>query len=690
MENEKPTRDPYHDEPGSASDSDDDRFVQNARNSTEVADHDRQLLLDEEEREELLTEKRSTGHHSFFPRKGRRKVQTQAFSRKTSRHDAHKARKRGHGRGGTVESGELLYELEEGAAKDDTSSQASSSSIDELQSPTTQISKRKMLLIHVGIGIVIVLLFLLITSGAYQASRSRNSKIDLSIKSNGTSDFAPTTILLSLDGFRADFLHRGLTPTLNSFIAEGVSPTYMLPSFPSVTFPNHYTLVTGLYPESHGVVGNTFWDPALNEDFYYTDSARSMQPKWWAGGEPLWVTTEKANVTTAVHMWPGSEAHIMSLEPTFLDKFNATEDLTRKVDRILELIDTPDGSATATRPQLIAAYVPVVDADGHTYGPNSTEIRKTIRQVDSMLYNLFSGLDRRNLTGIVNIVVVSDHGMATTSTDRLIQLDDLMDLNLVDRIDGWPLYGLRPKNPAELQGLYAKLLEEAEHDEHFDVYVKETMPERYHFSNNDRIAPLWVIPKTGWAIVHKDDFDVKAAKAKGEIYHPKGLHGYDHEHPLMRSIFVARGPAFPHKPNSRLEVFRKWHHRSARCEHDTNESSSLENIEVYNIVCDSLGIEPKQNNGTLRLPLKPIGVHSDLPAAVHGVPEDLPSDADMASTAPPSNFSRKIDLPTSAAEDTHDHDNDTGDDDSIWGLIRAKFEAAKAWADDLIGKLGDP
>lgn len=418
-----------------------------------------------------------------------------------------------------------------------------------------------MFLIHVGVGVAIVLLFLLITSGAYKASQrqSRKGKVDLLTKSNGTSDFAPTTILLSLDGFRADFLHRGLTPTLNSFIAEGVSPKYMLPSFPSVTFPNHYTLVTGLYPESHGVVGNTFWDPALNEDFFYTDPTKSMQPKWWAGGEPLWVTTEKANVTTAVHMWPGSEAHIMSLEPTFLDKFNGTEDLTRKVDRILELLDTPilADSAFTSRPQFIAAYVPVVDADGHKYGPNSTEIKATIKRVDTMLHKLFKGLDERNLTKIVNIVVVSDHGMATTSTNRLIQLDDLVDMNLVERIDGWPLYGLRPKSPADLQGLYATLLEEAEHNENLEVYTKETMPERYHFSNNDRIAPLWVIPKTGWAIVHKKDFDVQEAKATGKVYHPKGLHGYDHEHPLMRSIFIARGPAFPHEPNSRLEVFRE-------------------------------------------------------------------------------------------------------------------------------------
>lgn len=382
----------------------------------------------------------------------------------------------------------------------------------------------------------------------------------MSLLSNGSAEFAPTTILISLDGFRADFLRRGITPTLNSFIAEGVSPKYMLPSFPSVTFPNHYTLVTGLYPESHGVVGNTFWDPELQEEFYYTDPARSMQPKWWLGGEPLWVTAEKQKVKTAIHMWPGSEAHIQP-GPTFLDEYNGEEPLSKKVDRILELLDTP-GTGTNSdkiqRPQLIAAYVPVVDSDGHKYGPNSTEIQKTITAVDTMLRDLFTGLDRRNLTKTVNIVVVSDHGMATTSVDRLIQLDDLIDLSLVEHMDGWPLYGLRPKNQSDLQGLYDTLLAESVQSPNFGVYLRdENMPERYHFSNNERIAPLWVVPKTGWAIVHKEDFDVKAAKSKGETYHPKGLHGYDHEHPLMRAIFVARGPAFPHEPNSQLEIFRE-------------------------------------------------------------------------------------------------------------------------------------
>lgn len=418
-------------------------------------------------------------------------------------------------------------------------------------------------------------------------------------------------MLISLDGFRADFLNRGLTPALNAFIESGVSPKYMLPSFPSVTFPNHFTLVTGLYPESHGIVGNQFWDPVLQEEFYYTDTKVSMQPKWW-NAEPLWVTAEKQNVRTAVHMWPGSEAHVLGVEPTYLDKYNGSELLTRKVERILDWLDLPGEDdapgALHTRPQLILSYVPNVDADGHSYGPNSTEIRATIADTDSMLALLVEGLYARNLTEIVNLVVVSDHGMATTSTHRLIQLDDIVDLSLVDHIDGWPLQGLRLKNPArDLPLLYNTLLAESQNAGSFDVYTLETMPERYHFTNNVRIAPLWIVPKTGWAVVAKADFDVAEALATGRDYHPRGLHGYDHEHPLMRAIFVARGPAFPHMPNSKVAVFQ--------------------NIELYNIVCDSVGIAPHANNGTLRLPLKTVGLHSD---PEHNTPLETPDDPPLA------------------------------------------------------------
>lgn len=175
-----------------------------------------------------------------------------------------------------------------------------------------------------------------------------------------------------------------------------------------------------------------------------------------------------------------------------------------------------------------------------------------------MLDQLFHGLEKRNLTGIVNVIIVSDHGMATTDVSRMIQIEDLIDIDKVEHLDGWPLVGIRPKNPDDLQLLYKQAAEKGKSNPNFDVYLRdENMPERYHFSNNKRIAPLWIIPKTGWAIVPRDEFNIAEAKANNEVYHPRGLHGYDHEHPLMRAIFVARGPAFPHQPHSKVEVFRK-------------------------------------------------------------------------------------------------------------------------------------
>ena len=467
-----------------------------------------------------------------------------------------------------------------------------------------QSSKASRFAKFTAIHLVIIAAFLALVYGAYRATgHSKSLPPPAHIAqhlSNGSHIFAPTTILISLDGFRADFLTRGLTPTLNGFIREGVSPKHMLPSFPSLTFPNHFTLVTGLHPESHGIVGNTFWDPDTQKEFYYTDPSRSMQAEWWAA-EPLWLTAELQGVRTAIHMWPGSEAHIGSMEPAYVDEFKQDEILSRKVERIFHWLDLPGPQdvgvkADEPRPQLIAAYVPDVDEDGHRYGPNSTYIRSTIAEVDGMLAEIFTGVDERNLTDIVNIIVVSDHGMATTSTQRLLQLEDLVDTSLIEHTDGWPLYGLRPYDNSEknIKDLYHGLLAMSDLPKYrgsFDVYLRdENMPERWHFTNNHRIAPLWIMPRAGWAIVTRDEFDVVEGQKQGLVYHPRGLHGYDHEHPLMRAIFVARGPAFPHPKGSRVATFQ--------------------NTEVYNIVCDSIGVQPVANNGTLRLPFKTQGIHN--------------------------------------------------------------------------------
>ncbi|KAJ5781264.1 Type I phosphodiesterase/nucleotide pyrophosphatase/phosphate transferase [Penicillium paradoxum] len=636
------------------SDSDDDALLDQNRSTLEIAEHDRAVLEDEEELENLLI-RRGAGlglRRIFSPREGSVKIGKTKKERRPRR---------------------------EGIG-DDNASLLSDSSLEDdkdehTYEPPPRPSWRKFLFIFVLVAILFVILVL----GAYRASSGfRASRArPVTLLSNGTALFAPTTIFISLDGFRADFLDRGLTPALNSLVANGVSPQYMKPSFPSVTFPNHFTLMTGLYPESHGIVGNTFWDPMMMEDFYYTHPNVSMQPKWWMA-EPLWVTAEKQHVKTAIHMWPGSEAHIGDREPAFVDKYNGTEILSRKVDRILEFLDLPgpenESQLASERPQLIAAYVPDVDRDGHNFGPNSTEVRKTISQADNMIAQVMTGLEQRNLTQIVNIVVVSDHGMATTSTKRLIQLDDLIDYDLIEHIDGWPSAGLRAKNPEDLATLRKQLEKVAPEYEHaFEFYTRETMPERYHFSNNERIAPLWVIPKTGWAIVDRSEFDVKEAFKTGKEYHPRGIHGYDHEHPLMRAIFIARGPAFPHKPNSRVEAFQ--------------------NTEVYNIVCDSLGVNPLPSNGTLRLPLKPVGLHSDKNTPVLDTPPDPPTQT-SATAGPlqqvpkPTTSATKAAPPpvpestTSATEPAPTTDDQSDDEKgpTWWGTLYHKFEDFKHWA----------
>ncbi|KAK4899172.1 hypothetical protein LTR27_003402 [Elasticomyces elasticus] len=614
-------------------DPDDSEREETRLTSMELRREDEETLHAEEDAEELLarSEKAPTG------------------SRRE--HDARPGRKKRR----QPEKREMMYDTEEGGLRSSSDeSSGHSSEVDLARLGETQAGKKAKRRRYCGfaaVHVLIVLAFLGLLYGAWRVSntshlketekgqseesvvptsdgdvseasdKSAESTYTPQTLSNGTHNFAPTTLLISLDGFRADFLHRNLTKTLASFMRQGVSPKHMLPSFPSLTFPNHFTLVTGLHPESHGIVGNTFWSPTMEKEFHYTDPARSMQAEWW-DAEPIWVTAEKAGLRTGIHMWPGSEVTggIEGVKASYVDHFNGEEHLENKINRILGWLDlpgrldAPKETGEELRPQLIAAYVPDVDSDGHKYGPNSTYIKSTIAEVDGMLGSLFNGISQRNLTDIVNIIIVSDHGMATTSVSRLIQLEDLIDTTLIEHTDGWPLYGLRPYNssPEKLQQLYTMLLEQSrlpKYKHAFEVYLRDkNMPERFHFSNNDRIAPLWLVPKAGWAIVVKDEFDVAASIQSGEVYHPLGLHGYDNHHPLMRAMFVARGPAFPHIPGSELAPFQ--------------------NTEVYNIVCDSLGLKPVANNGTLRLPLKPSGLHDFDQAA--DVPEDPQDDAGLA------------------------------------------------------------
>ena len=207
-------------------------------------------------------------------------------------------------------------------------------------------------------------------------------------------------------------------PNINRLAAKGVSAD-LIPSYPSKTFPNHYTIVTGLYPGHHGIVANTIKDPPTGRRLSMSNSIENGDAMWW-GGEPIWVTVQRAGMLSAAMFWPGSEAPIEGHRPNFWAPFNSELPGTKRVDQVLSWLDLPPGR----RPTFLTLYFSEVDAAGHNYGPNSSAVRTAVRRADGHLGRLLRGLERRHLTDKVNIVIVADHGMAETSTNRVVVLDD--------------------------------------------------------------------------------------------------------------------------------------------------------------------------------------------------------------------------------------------------------------------------
>lgn len=440
------------------------------------------------------------------------------------------------------------------------------------------------LFLFVGFVLLGLVLFSNIVGGQANDHKSSNSnhkdgqskitrpQVEKPVLSNGTHGFYPTTLVVSLDGFHPHYVNQELTPNLHTLFTQHSAFPYMTPSFPSSTFPNHWTLVTGLYPANHGIVGNTFYDPELEMRFVNTDPAQSLDPRFW-GGEPIWKTARLQGVSTAVHMWPGSEVHWKQdfNKPMHVDAFNGTELLENKRDRVFQWLDAAD---LKDRPELILTYVPDVDTFGHQYGISGPEIRQVLTRVDNLIGEFLEGIQQRNLQEIVNFVVVSDHGMAPTSKERLIYMEDIVNLSKIEHIDGWPLAGLRPFDPADLDGLYNELVSKVPPFKPYQVFRSGNMPKEWHFGSAkykyaDRIADLWIVPKVGWSLTTRADLE----KTNGE-YRPFGVHGYNNSETLMRALFLASGPSF------KDQVYQP-----------------IANVDLYNILCYTLGLTPANNDG---------------------------------------------------------------------------------------------
>jgi predicted AlkP superfamily pyrophosphatase or phosphodiesterase len=378
-------------------------------------------------------------------------------------------------------------------------------------------------------------------------------------------DAKPTVILISFDGWRWDYESRYSAPNLHRLIARGVSAE-LIPSYPSKTFPNHYTIVTGLYPGHHGIVANSIKDPPTGRRLTMSNSREVRDPMWW-GGEPIWVTLQHAGQITAAMFWPGTEAPIQGVWPTFWAPFNNHLPGNARVDRLLAWLDQP----LEKRPTFVTLYLDDVDGAGHGNGPNSMEVRNAVRRADGYLGRLLNGLERRRLTDRVNIVAVSDHGMAETVLDRVVVLDDYISLDDVEVVDINPTLGLFPKAGRE-DAVYKAL---AMAHPRLKVYRRAETPEHWHYRDHPRIPPIVGVVDEGWQIMVRTTLNQRRALG---MTGPRGEHGYD---PIitrsMHGIFVAAGPAF--KSGVTIPPF--------------------ENINIYDTLAQVLRVTPAANDGDM-------------------------------------------------------------------------------------------
>ncbi|KAG7508531.1 ectonucleotide pyrophosphatase/phosphodiesterase family member 1-like [Solea senegalensis] len=441
---------------------------------------------------------------------------------------------------------------------------------------TERGKKKKKKRIIIGVVLLCLLLILLavmFTMGT--ASGGEDGDFWLNVVSDETPQlqcppgfFRPPLILVSLDGFRAEYLkdHAGHLPIINKLRSVGTTAPYMRPVYPTKTFPNHYSIVTGLYPESHGIVDNKMYDVTHNA-FFSLKTAEKFNAKWYQG-EPVWLTAMRHKVKTATFFWPGSDVAVNGTFPTFYKTYDKSIEFMERLSQLFEWLSLPQSE----RPDFYTLYLEEPDASGHRYGPGSDEVISALKNVDWILGMLMDKLTMKSLHHCVNLMIVSDHGMEEASCERAEFVSTYQeDTERFNVIQG-PAARIRPARLPEdyfsfdYEGLVKNLSCRAP-NRTMRPYLKENLPKRFHFANNKRIERGHLYMKQGW----------QAALNRKEVkYCTGGFHGSDNVFTNMQAIFIGYGPGF--KSNLVVPPF--------------------ENIELYNLMCDLLSIRPAPNNGT--------------------------------------------------------------------------------------------
>ena len=376
-------------------------------------------------------------------------------------------------------------------------------------------------------------------------------------------DLKPTVILISIDGLRYDYLDKYKPPTLSRLASEGVRAKWMIPSFPTKTFPNHYTIVTGLYPANHGIVENNVYD--FGTVFTMSKREEVRNPRWW-GGEPIWVTAEKQGQIGASYFWPGSEAPIVNVYPSKYRHYNGKVPNAMRVDKVLSWLDSPSES----RPTMLTLYFSNVDDAGHEFGPDAEETKYALWEVDEVIGRLMEGLRDRGIEDQANVIIVSDHGMAKVNVKNTTFLDDHFDFNDTERIL-WTseIIQIFPKRGKE-DSIFKKIKDLP----NVTCWKKADIPERLNYRQGKRVAPIICSSKEGWITTNHEWYDDWLDDLIDPT-HPRGAHGYDNAVESMRATFIAHGPAF--KSGYVAEPFP--------------------NVDVYELMCRVLGLKPATNDG---------------------------------------------------------------------------------------------
>lgn len=364
---------------------------------------------------------------------------------------------------------------------------------------------------------------------------------------------APYVVLVSIDGFRHDYLDRQALPAFRRLEAAGVRAESLVPVFPTKTFANHYSIVTGMYTENHGIVANDIYDPAFDALFRIGDTVAVRDARWY-GGEPIWVTAERQGVTAGTFFWPGSEAPILGSLPTYTRRYDGSIPDAARVDSVLAWLSLP----AERRPHLLTLYFSVVDDAGHRHGPDSPETARAVRAADGVLGRLLDGIRELPIAERVSVVVVSDHGMADVSVGETYVLEDHVELEGVRSVNSGPFMQLffAGDSAREDRALAAlRGLSDAR------VFRRAEIPEALHLRKSARAGDVLIVMDAPHQIIR--------VRRQGSRPSP-GVHGYPSANADMHGIFLAAGPEI--RAGVRVPAF--------------------ENVHIHPFVARLLGIRP--------------------------------------------------------------------------------------------------